>query len=42
MTWFRNKMDVQWFDMTNESEKTKKFQEISDFIAGKLKLKSNI
>ncbi|MCM3023503.1 tRNA (adenosine(37)-N6)-dimethylallyltransferase MiaA [Heyndrickxia ginsengihumi] len=42
LTWFRNKMDVQWFDMTNESEKTKKFQEISDFIAGKLKLKSNI
>jgi len=38
-TWFRNKMNVQWFDVTNEHEREKKFQEISQFIAGKLHLK---
>ncbi|MDQ0214690.1 tRNA dimethylallyltransferase [Oikeobacillus pervagus] len=39
LTWFRNKMDVEWFDLTLENEKTKKIHEISDFIAGKLHLK---
>ncbi|GIN88742.1 tRNA dimethylallyltransferase [Heyndrickxia sporothermodurans] len=41
LTWFRNKMDVSWFDMTNESDRPKKIVEISNFVAGKLKLKSN-
>ncbi|ADU30670.1 tRNA (adenosine(37)-N6)-dimethylallyltransferase MiaA [Evansella cellulosilytica] len=34
LTWFRNKMDITWFDMTNEKEK--KLQEIKQFIEGKL------
>lgn len=37
LTWFRNKMDVTWFDMTNESFE-KKFKEISYLLAGKLNL----
>lgn len=41
LTWFRNKMDVAWFDMTEEREHFKKTAEIIDFIAGKLQLKSN-
>ncbi|KYD00102.1 tRNA (adenosine(37)-N6)-dimethylallyltransferase MiaA [Heyndrickxia sporothermodurans] len=41
LTWFRNKMDVTWFDMTNEMERKKKINEISQFVAGKLRLKSN-
>jgi tRNA dimethylallyltransferase len=41
LTWFRNKMEMEWFDMTDESQKQKKFQEISVFVAGKLQLKSN-
>jgi len=40
-TWFRNKMDVTWFDMTEEREHLKKTSEIIDFIAGKLQIKSN-
>ena len=36
LTWFRNKMDVAWFDMTNVEEFSKKIDEISEFIAGKL------
>ncbi|MBW8348965.1 tRNA (adenosine(37)-N6)-dimethylallyltransferase MiaA [Bacillus sp. IITD106] len=40
-TWFRNKMDIAWFDMTEEREHLKKTREIIDFIAGKLQLKSN-
>ena len=44
LTWFRNKMNVQWFDMT-ESVKThditKKIQEISSYLEGMLKIKSN-
>ncbi len=40
-TWFRNKMDVTWFDMTNEGEHLNKIEQIIDFIAGKLELKSN-
>jgi tRNA dimethylallyltransferase len=36
LTWFRNKMDVTWFDMTNEREHLYKIREIIQFIAGKL------
>jgi len=39
LTWFRNKMDVTWFDMTDNSERAKKNEEISNFIAGKLHVK---
>ncbi|WP_338469775.1 tRNA (adenosine(37)-N6)-dimethylallyltransferase MiaA [Niallia sp. XMNu-256] len=45
LTWFRNKMDVEWFDMTSatssSNEFTKKNSEISAYIEGKLKIKSN-
>lgn len=44
LTWFRNKMDVTWFDMTdvtNEEQIQKKITEISTYIEGKLKIKSN-
>ncbi|MCP3739220.1 tRNA (adenosine(37)-N6)-dimethylallyltransferase MiaA [Rossellomorea sp. BNER] len=41
LTWFRNKMNVEWFDVTNKREQNKKVEEISDFAAGKLSLKSN-
>lgn len=41
LTWFRNKMDAVWFDITNEGEDWKKTPHIIDFIAGKLELKSN-
>lgn len=40
-TWFRNKMDITWFDMTNDLDRQKKIKEISNFVAGKLRLKSN-
>ncbi|WHY59324.1 tRNA (adenosine(37)-N6)-dimethylallyltransferase MiaA [Peribacillus simplex] len=36
LTWFRNKMDVIWFDMTDLEGFPKKIHEISGFIAGKL------
>jgi len=39
LTWFRNKMDVNWFDVTENSERAKKIVEISNFIAGKLHVK---
>ncbi len=44
LTWFRNKMDVQWFDMSDVTDNvtfTKKIAEISTYIEGKLKIKSN-
>lgn len=41
LTWFRNKMDVSWFDMTDEQCHAKIIKQISEFIAGKLELKSN-
>lgn len=41
LTWFRNKMDVDWFDMTDEREELQQTAEIIDFIAGKLQIKSN-
>ncbi|MCP8969086.1 tRNA (adenosine(37)-N6)-dimethylallyltransferase MiaA [Ectobacillus ponti] len=36
-TWFRNKLDVEWFDVTNGG----KTEEILRYAAGKLQLKSN-
>ena len=41
LTWFRNKMDVSWFDMTNGSDFEKNVTEISSLVEGKLQLKSN-
>lgn len=44
LTWFRNKMDVKWFDMTDVEVPdtfSKKIDEISSYIEGKLKIKSN-
>ncbi len=41
LTWFRNKMNVSWFDVTNLDEFTKKIDEITEFIAGKLSLEAN-
>ena len=41
LTWFRNKMDVAWYDMTEESLHSENIEDISEFIAGKLQLKSN-
>ncbi|WP_110929710.1 tRNA (adenosine(37)-N6)-dimethylallyltransferase MiaA [Bacillus massiliglaciei] len=41
LTWFRNKMDVKWFDMSNLEQFSKKTEEISAYIAGKLCNKAN-
>ncbi|MBT2722339.1 tRNA (adenosine(37)-N6)-dimethylallyltransferase MiaA [Bacillus sp. ISL-46] len=41
LTWFRNKMDVSWFDMTDVENTSKKITEISRCVEGKLKVKSN-
>lgn len=44
LTWFRNKMNVEWFEMTdvtNEAILHKKIEEISKYIEGKLEIKSN-
>jgi tRNA dimethylallyltransferase len=41
LTWFRNKMDVSWFDMTNVENTAKKITEISHCVEGKLEVKSN-
>jgi tRNA dimethylallyltransferase len=41
LTWFRNKMDVQWFNMTDANEFSKKITGISRYVEGKLKIKSN-
>lgn len=44
LTWFRNKMDVEWIDMTvavaNEYAFRQKFAEILNKVAGKLELKA--
>ncbi|CAM4014624.1 tRNA delta(2)-isopentenylpyrophosphate transferase [Bacillus manliponensis] len=37
LTWFRNKMDVEWFNMTSGEKTT----EILQYIEGKLQVKSN-
>lgn len=39
LTWFRNKMAVDWFDLSDEEKRPQKIKEISDFVAGKLHLK---
>lgn len=41
LTWFRNKMNVSWFDVTNVQEFYKKIDEITEFIAGMLLLEAN-
>lgn len=41
LTWFRNKMEVSWFDMTNVENTSKKITEISRCVEGKLQVKSN-
>ncbi|WP_026692392.1 tRNA (adenosine(37)-N6)-dimethylallyltransferase MiaA [Peribacillus kribbensis] len=41
LTWFRNKLDVTWFEMGTPVSFEKKVEEISAFIAGKLKIKAN-
>lgn len=41
LTWFRNKMSVKWFDMTETGDFTKKLAEISSYVEGKLQIKSN-
>ena len=40
-TWFRNKMDVRWFDMTDLANFDKISKEISIEVAGMLELKAN-
>ena len=39
LTWFRNKMDVTWFEMSDPLDE--KLHQIFDFIAGKLELEAN-
>jgi tRNA dimethylallyltransferase len=34
-------MDVEWFEMTNVSDLSKKITEISQYVEGKLQVKSN-
>lgn len=38
LTWFRNKLDVKWFDMTPPLKHEQMVNEIFSYIAGKLKL----
>ncbi|AZB43027.1 tRNA (adenosine(37)-N6)-dimethylallyltransferase MiaA [Bacillus sp. FJAT-42376] len=40
LTWFRNKMDVEWFDMTPPANSRQKLDEIFTYIAGKLHLQN--
>ncbi|MCA1030156.1 tRNA (adenosine(37)-N6)-dimethylallyltransferase MiaA [Bacillus timonensis] len=37
LTWFRNKMDINWFDMTEQQLYIEKFNEIYQYIAGNLR-----
>ncbi len=41
LTWFRNKMDVEWFNMTETTDFAKKIIGISRYVEGKLQIKSN-
>ncbi|MGG3561707.1 tRNA (adenosine(37)-N6)-dimethylallyltransferase MiaA [Neobacillus rhizosphaerae] len=41
LTWFRNKMKVEWFDMSHVNNFSKKIAEISQYVEGKLQVKSN-
>jgi tRNA dimethylallyltransferase len=42
LTWFRNQMPVEWFDMTDAAKFDEKAEEIFQYIAGKLQLEANI
>ncbi|AEH48476.1 tRNA (adenosine(37)-N6)-dimethylallyltransferase MiaA [Parageobacillus thermoglucosidasius] len=42
LTWFRNQMPVQWFDMTDMAKFDEKAEEIFQYVAGKLQLEANI
>ncbi|TCL45822.1 tRNA dimethylallyltransferase [Thermolongibacillus altinsuensis] len=42
LTWFRNQMPVQWFDMSEEERFDERVDEILSYIAGKFNLKTNI
>ncbi len=42
LTWFRNQMPVEWFDMTDAKMFTARVEEIFRYIAGKLRLEANI
>lgn len=39
LTWFRNKMDIEWMDMTDEALRNEKKQQICVLLAGKLTLR---
>jgi tRNA dimethylallyltransferase len=39
LTWFRNKMDLEWVDMTDEALRHEKKQQICVLLAGKLNLR---
>ncbi|RDU38636.1 tRNA (adenosine(37)-N6)-dimethylallyltransferase MiaA [Neobacillus piezotolerans] len=41
LTWFRNKMDVEWYDMSDTDAFPKIIPEIFMYVEGKLELKSN-
>ncbi|WP_243291843.1 tRNA (adenosine(37)-N6)-dimethylallyltransferase MiaA [Bacillus sp. FJAT-47783] len=41
LTWFRNKMDVKWFDMTPPITLDEKLNEIFQYVAGKFYVKEN-
>jgi tRNA dimethylallyltransferase len=42
LTWFRNKMEVEWFTMPIDgAQEEKKIAEISGYIEGKLQIKAN-
>lgn len=41
LTWFRNKMPVEWFDMTDPLDYEKNLQKISRYVAGMLNFKAN-
>lgn len=42
LTWFRNKMDVQWYEMQEQRNNSSVSEEISTYIAGKLSLRANM
>ncbi|OMP68679.1 tRNA (adenosine(37)-N6)-dimethylallyltransferase MiaA [Domibacillus epiphyticus] len=39
LTWFRNKMDLEWVDVTDEALRHEKKQQICEWLAGKLNLR---
>lgn len=41
LTWFRNKMEVEWFDLSDPDHFSKKIIAISRYVEGKLQIKSN-